>query len=100
AQGHVRFDRRRQLRRTAAERPPRAVGALLRADPQRRVLGLVGRADAEELAEQEVLRVHRDVGLELPLPEAARVLRREQALAGALHGGARLGEGVVIGWWR
>ncbi len=76
---------------------PRAVGALLRADPERRVLGLVGGADAEELAQQEILGVHRDVGLELALPEPARILGREQALAGALHRSARLRERIVDG---
>src|SRR5436190_1797493 len=42
-------------------------------------------ADPEELAQQQVLRVHRHVRLELALPEALRILEREQVVAGALE---------------
>ena len=57
--------------------------ALLAADAERGalVVGLV--ADAQELAEQQVLGVHRDVRLEVALPPALRVLPREQVPGGA-----------------
>ena len=87
-QRDVRLDRRRELRRAAEETRPRAVVALLRADPVRRARGL-GAADAEELAQQQVLGVHRDVGLELALPVAALVLEREQAVARARRAPSR-----------
>src|SRR5262249_18829461 len=48
-------------------------------------------ADAEELAHQEIFGVHRDVGLELRLPVAGRVLAREEVRAAALERGARTG---------
>ena len=90
AQRPVGLDRRRQLARAAVEVRPRAVGALLGADPGGRALGLVGAADAEELAQEHVLGVHRHVRLQLALPPAGVVLQREQVLAGALQRHLRL----------
>src|SRR5262249_47531554 len=84
------------LRGAALERAPGAVGALLRPDPQRGVLGLVLAADAEKLAQQQVLGVHGHVGLELALPVARRVLGGEQAAAPALHGAACVGDRIGL----
>ena len=86
AQRPVGLDRGRQLPRSAMEVGPCAVGALLGADPGGRALRPVGTADAEELAQEHVLRVHRDVGLQLSLPPARLVLQREQALTGQPQG--------------
>src|SRR5256884_1389697 len=52
---------------------------------------LIG-ADAEELAQQQVLGVHRDVGLELSLPPALGVLQTQQVVGGGLQADGRGGE--------
>ena len=44
-------------------------------------------ANAEKLTQQEVLRVHRHVGLELRLPVALGALKRAQMLRGTLDRG-------------
>ena len=90
----VGLDRRRQVAGAAVEVRPGAVGALLGADPGGRALGLVGAADAEELAQEHVLGVHRDVRLQLPPPPAPLVLEREQMLARALQRHLRLAAGL------
>ena len=46
---------------------------------RRAAVGQVADRDAEELAQQQVLGVHRDVGLELALPPAVGVLHRRAA---------------------
>ena len=94
-QGDVGLDRRRELRGAAEEGRPGSVGALLRADPIRGALRLALPANPEELAQQEILGVHRDVGRELALPEAALVLEREQPVARARQ--RLLGFGDAIG---
>src|ERR687888_589321 len=38
-------------------------------------------ADAQELAQEQVLGVHRHVGLEVPLPPAGRLLQRQEVVA-------------------
>ncbi len=86
----VGLDRRRQLAGAAVEVRPRAVGALLGADPRRRALGLIRAADPEELAQQHVLRVHRDVRLQLAPPPAGAVLQGQQVLARELQRHLRL----------
>ena len=91
-QGEIRLDRGRELRRAAEEAGPGSVGTLLRADPVRGVLRLLGAANPEELAQQQILGVHRDVGRELALPEAALVLEREQLVARARQRLLHLGE--------
>ena len=101
AQRPVGLDRGRQLARPAVEVGPRAVGALLRADPRGGASRLLLFARAEELAQEHALGVHRDVRLQLALPPPSLVLKREQALtgeperdaclAGSLHRGRRHG---------
>jgi hypothetical protein len=56
------------------ERGPGAVGALLRADPPGRLVGLLGLPDAEELAQQQILGVHRHVRGEFALPPTLLML--------------------------
>ena len=74
AEGCVGLDRRRQVAGSAEEVRPRAVGPLLGPDPCCRRLEDLGREHPQELSEQEVLRVHRHVRLELALPPAGWVL--------------------------
>src|SRR6185503_20113730 len=88
-QCRIRLDRGRQIGWAAVVGRPAAVLALLVADPVRGERGLLARADAEELAHQQVLGVHRDVRLELALPPAFRVLAREQVLDRAVERRAR-----------
>ena len=85
AQRPVGLDGRGQLAGTAVEVGPCAVRALLGADPGRRAPRLVLATDAQELAQEHVLRVHGHVRLQLPLPPAALVLKREQPRAGQLE---------------
>ena len=85
----VRLDGRREVGRAVGERRPRAVVALLRADPRRGGVGLRRSADAEELAQQQVLGVDRDVRLQLALPPAIGVLHSEQRLHAAVARGQR-----------
>ena len=70
AQRDVGLNGGRQIGRTAEEVGPGAVFALARANPRRRRRGLFGRSNAEELAQEKVFGVHRDVRLELALPPA------------------------------
>ena len=58
----VGLDRGRQVGRAAVEVGPGAVVALLRADPAGGLLEVDRVEDAEELAQQQVFGVHRDVG--------------------------------------
>ncbi len=97
AQRPVGLDRRRQLAGAAVEVRPGAVLALLGADPGGRALGLIGAADAEELAQEHVLGVHRHVRLQLALPPAGLVLQGQQVLARALqrHAAPRCGASTV-----
>src|SRR5581483_6701227 len=78
-QRDVRLQRRRRVGRGAVEVAPRAVVALLRADPVAGEARHVGVGDAEELAQEQVLRLHRHVRLQFALPPAGLVLQREQA---------------------
>lgn len=73
-QGDVRLDGRGEFAGAAVEGGPGAVLTLLAADEQSG--GACGRlvADSQELAEEQVLGVHRDVRLEVALPPALRVL--------------------------
>ena len=74
-----------QVGRPAVERRPAAVGPLLAANPARRLLGLGRLPDAEELPQQQILGIHRDVGFQLALPPAGRILLVEQPLHAALQ---------------
>ena len=78
AQRGVGLDGGREIGRAFVERRPGAVGALPGTDPvggaPRDRLG----ADPEELPEEQILRVHGDVGLELALPPTGRILAREE----------------------
>jgi hypothetical protein len=89
-QRDVGLDRGGQVTGPAVEVGPGAVLALLGRDPPRRRLGLLAGADPEEFAQQQVLGVHGDVGLEFALPPALIVLEAEQVVAGA---GKRLRRG-------
>ena len=82
-QRDVRLDGRRQVRGAAVEGRPGSVLALLRADPACGRVLLLGREDAEEVADEEILGVDRHVRLQLALPPAVRVLEREQVPAAA-----------------
>ena len=79
----VGLDRGGQVARRAVEVAPAAVVALLGADPGRGQRAALVLLDAEELAQQQVLGVHRGVGLEQSAPEACGLLQREQVRAGA-----------------
>jgi hypothetical protein len=91
-QRDVGLDRRGQVTRPAEEIGPGSVAALLGCDPPARGGRLLVRADAKELAQQQVLGVHRDVGLQLPLPPALLMLEAEQVVAGTGQCGLRAGE--------
>src|ERR1039458_7439388 len=91
-QGDVGLDGRRQVTGAAEEVGPGSVGPLLGGDPPAGRSGLLLRADAEELTEQQVLSVHRDVGFQLPLPPALLILEAEQVVASAGQRGLRAGE--------
>jgi hypothetical protein len=91
-QRDVGLDRRGQVTRPAEEIGPGSVGTLPGCDPAARGRRLLVGADAEELPQQQVLSVHRDVGLQLPLPPALLMLEAEQVVAGAGQGGLRAGE--------
>ena len=96
AEGQVGLDRGRELRWATIEVGPRAVVALVGPDPLRAGRRLLFGSDAEELAEQEILRVHRHVGLELALPVARGLLHGQEGIARrveALAGRPRLASG-------
>jgi hypothetical protein len=76
SQRDIGLDRRRGVTGAAEEVGPGPVGALLRADPVGRARRRGRIADAEELAHEEVLGVHRHVGFQLALPPAVAVLER------------------------
>src|SRR5947209_3300878 len=57
-----------------------AVGPLAAADPGRCALARRRLVEAEVVAQEDVLRVDRHVGLELALPVAVRLLQREQVV--------------------
>src|SRR5579862_6898361 len=75
--------RRGHVRRPAEKRRPRAVLALLGADPARGRLGRARLEYAEVVTQEEIFCVDRHVGLELALPVAVLVLEREQVVAAA-----------------
>ena len=87
AQCDVGLDGRGEVGRTAVERGPAAVVALLRPDPAGGLGRLALGADAEELAQQQVLGLDGDVGLELALPPPGGVLGTAQIVDRCLHGG-------------
>ena len=74
----VGLDRGRDVARAALEIRPGAVGALLGADPAGRLLEFNRLQDAEELPQQQVFGVHRDVRAQLALPPTGDVLASEQ----------------------
>ena len=86
AQRPVRLDARRQVGGSRVVRRPRAVGALLRPDPVRRRGRDVVGANAQELAEEQVLGLDGDVGLEQALPPSVRRLEREQVVPSPVAG--------------
>ena len=96
-QGHVGLDRGGQLGLAVVGVGPGAVGALLRPDPAGGGVGQLGGADAQELAQQQVLGLDRDVGLQLALPPALLVLQVEQVTCGPAQGRSRGGPGLVLG---
>ena len=63
-------------RGAGVEGRPASVLALLRADPACGRVLLLGREDAEEVADEEILGVDRHVRLQFALPPAVRVLER------------------------
>ena len=85
-QRDVGLDAGRQVAGAAVEVGPGGVVTLLRADPARLGGGVHGVPGPEELAHQQVLGVHGDVGLELALPPALLVLQAEQVITGAREG--------------
>ena len=88
---HVRLDGGREVRRAPVVGGPGAIVALTGADPRGGAGGLPLRADAEELAQEEVLGVHGDVRLQLALPPALVVLtflERARPTVQARRGGA------------
>ena len=78
-----------QVGRAAIEVRPGAVVALVGADPVRRSSDRVGVAYPQELAQEQVLCIHRDVGLELALPPSLGVLDSEERADCAVEGVAR-----------
>ena len=75
----VRLDGRGEIAGAAEVGRPRAVGALLAADPLRGRRDRARVEQPEEVAQEDVLGVDRHVGLELALPPALIALEREQA---------------------
>lgn len=96
-QCHVRLDGGGEVPGAAVERGPGAVTELLAADEAAGRLDRGGILDSEELAEQEVLGVHGDVGGEVALPPALLVLLAEEMLHRAFRGPPRGGQYVVRG---
>src|SRR5262249_12948293 len=86
-------DRGGRLARAAVEVRPGAVVALPRADPARRVGGVLAGADAEELAQQQVLGVDGDVRLQLGLPGALGGAEADHVLARGVQGELGIGRG-------
>src|SRR4029077_16286766 len=86
AQRHVGLNRGGQVGGPAVEVGPGAVVPLLMADPASRRRDRLVVMQAEELAQQQVLGVHGDVGLELALPPALRVLQAERVLTRPVQG--------------
>jgi hypothetical protein len=86
----------------AAEVGPRPVLALAGPDPAGGGRGLARRPHAEELAQQEILGVHGDVGLQFALPPALLVLQPEQVVHRLVQrplGGLRgIGPGGRCAW--
>ena len=85
-QRHVGLDRGGQVAGPAVEVGPGAVVPLLMPDPARRRRDRLVVVQAEELAQQQVLGVHGDVGLELALPPALRVLQAEHVVTRSVQG--------------
>ena len=85
---------RRGRRRSSPRCRPRAAGERIHAAD---ALASDRRADAEELAQEHVLRVHRDVRLQLVLPPAIGVLKPAQVLdrRGGATGGGRPESGTA-----
>ncbi len=84
-QRDVRLDRGGQVAGAAVEVGPSAVVALLGADPAGRLLQVGFGENAEKVAQQDVLGVHRDVRLELADPVTAGVLEAQEVVAGTLE---------------
>ena len=91
-QGNVGLDGGGQVTGSAEIVGPGSVGPLLGGDPPAGGGGLLLRPDAEELTQEQVLSVHRDVGFQLPLPPALVMLEAEQVVTGAGQRGLRAGE--------
>jgi hypothetical protein len=91
-QGDVGLDGGGEFTGSAVETRPGAVLALFAADEECGGLGRRLLTDAQELTEQQILGVHRDVRLEVALPPTLGVLLREQEVGGALY---RVCGGVV-----
>ncbi len=87
----VGLDAGREVGRASVEVRPRAVLALARPDPARRRRRQLSGPNAQELAQQEILRVNGDVRLELALPPALRTLERGEGVDGS----AETRQGVV-----
>ena len=91
SKGRVGLDRGREVPGPPVEIRPRAVVALLRADPGRGRDEFVVAQHVEELPEEQVLGVHGHVGFELALPPPSLVLQGDQVVASSnerLLGGA------------
>ena len=91
-ESRVRLHGHRQVRGPLEPDRPRSVGALSREQLVRKQPVRFGVAQAEEVMQEEMLRDHRRVRLELALPPAVGMLEREQPLGSKLDGGVQPGE--------
>lgn len=96
-QRDVRLDGGGEFARPSVEGGPGAVAELFAADEAGGRLDGGRVLNAEELAEQQILGVHGDVGGEVALPPALVVLSAEEMLHRAFRGPPRGGEHVVRG---
>lgn len=99
AERDVGLDGGGQFGRAAVEGGPGAVLPLLAADEQGRGVGGGLVPDAEELPQQQVLRVHGDVGLQVALPPALGVLTLQQ-VPGRPRGGLVHARRCAFRWLR
>ena len=91
AQRRVGLDRNAQVGGTVLEERPAAVGALGRAHVLGQPLLHLRPRALEEAVEEDVLRVHRDVGFERRVPVPLGALQREKAVLRALDSASDAG---------
>ena len=85
AKGDIRLDGGREVGSPSLEIGPATVVMLLGADPVRAQPGSPGLPDSEELPQEHVLGIHRDVRLKLALPPSLGALEREEVVASTPH---------------